>query len=127
MKIETRIIIRSLRNFLARPEVENKMLTAVMPVDAKLGDLSGKEVEIPLTSVFQGLTNKLSYKEMAKVLDENNDVVIIFLEELANELDGYSPLVDKSSVPFKDREEAVDNVANELEGDFDDSKDEQKE
>ena len=127
MKIETRIIIRSLRNFLARPEVENKMLTAVMPVDAKLGDLSGKEVEIPLTSVFQGLTNKLSYKEMAKVLDENNDVVIIFLEELANELDGYSPLVDKSGVPFKDREEAVSNVANELEGDFDDSKDEQKE
>ena len=125
--IETKIILRALRNFLARPEVENKMLTAVMPVDAKLGDLSGKEVEIPLNSVFQGLTNKLSFQEMAKVLDENNDVVVIFLEEFANELDGYSPAVDKSGVPFKDRERAVDSVANELDGDFDDSEDEQKE
>lgn len=127
MKIETKIILRSLRNFLAREEVENKMLTAVMPVDAKLGDLSGKEVEIPLSSVFQGLTNKLSFKEMAKVLDENNDVVIIFLEELSNELDGYSPAVAKSNVPFKDREKAVDNVVTELDGEFIDSKDEQKE
>ena len=127
MKIETRIIIRSLRNFLARPEVENKMLTAVMPVDAKLGDLSGKEVDVPLTSVFQGLTNKLSFKEMAKVLDDNNDVVIIFLEEFASELDGYSPAVDKSSVPFKDRERAVDSVVHELDGDFSDGENEQKE
>jgi hypothetical protein len=127
MKIETKIILRSLRNFLARPEVKNKMLTAVMPVDAKLGDLSGKEVEVPLESVFQGLTNKLSFKEMAKVLDENNDVVIIFLEEMANELDGYSSAVNKSDVPFKDRERAVDDVANELEGDFSDSEDGQKE
>jgi hypothetical protein len=122
--IETKIILRALRNFLSRPEVENKTLTAVMPVDAKLGNLSGKEVEIPLTSVFQGMTNKLSFKEMAKVLDENNDVVIIFLEEFANELDGYSPAVDKSAVPFKDRERAVDDVASELEGDFSDSEDE---
>jgi len=119
MKTETRIILRSLRNFLARKEVENKMLTAVMPTDAKLGDLSGKEVEIPLSSVFQGLTNKLSFNEMAKVLDENNDVVIVFLEELSSELDGYSPVVAKSSIPFKTREEKVDNVAKELDGDFD--------
>lgn len=119
MKTETRIILRSLRNFLAREEVENKMLTTVMPKDAKLGDLSGKEVEIPLSSVFQGLTNKLSFNEMAKVLDENNDVVVVFLEELASELDGYSPIVAKSSTPFKTREEKVDNVAKEIGGDFD--------
>ena len=120
MKVETRILLRALRNFLARPEIENKMLTAVMPNDAKLGDLAGKEVEVPLNSVFQGLTNKLSFKEMAKVLDENNDVVIIFLEELYNELDGYAPIVDKYGVPIKDREKEVSDIADGLmhEGDF---------
>jgi len=119
MKTETRIILRSLRNFLDRKEVENKMLTAVMPKDAKLGNLSGKEVEIPLSSVFQGLTNKLSFEEMAKVLDENNDVVIVFLEELAGELDGYVSSVDRSSIPFKDREKDVSDVVKTLSGDSD--------
>jgi len=111
MEVETRILLTALRNFLDRPEVKDKTMTAVMPVNPKLGDLSGKIVDVPLTSVFQGLTNKLSFTDMAKTLDDNNDVVRIFIEELSNELQGYTPSVEDSDVSFKDRGKAVDAVA----------------
>ncbi len=114
MKNETRIILTAFRNFLDRPEIKDKMLTAVMPVDAKLGDLSGKEVEVPLSSVFQGITHKLSFRDMAKALDDNNDVVVVFLEELSTELKGYVPPIAGQSIPIKDREKEVKTISKEL-------------
>jgi transcription antitermination factor NusA-like protein len=122
MKNETRLILTVFRNFMDRPEIKDREITAQMPVDARLGDISGKEVEIPMTSVFQGMTNKLSFTEMAKVLDENNEVVSIFLEEMCVELDGYAPAVDEPGISIKDKGEAVDKVANELEGEFNEDK-----
>ena len=117
MMNETRIILTALRNFLDRPEIKDKLLTAVMPVDAKLGDLSGKEVEIPLSSVFQGITHKLSFSDMAKSLDDNNDVVIVFLDELSRELKDYIPPIEKQFVPIKDRDEAVKGLSRSLKAD----------
>jgi len=114
MKEETRILLTALRNFLDRPEVKDKVLTAVMPVDAKLGNLSGKEVDVPFSSVFQGITNKLSFSDMARSLDDNNDVVIIFLDELSRELKDYMPPIEKQSVPIKDRDEAVKSLSRNL-------------
>jgi len=116
MEIETRILLTALRNFLDRDEVKDKKITAVMPVNPKLGDLSGKVVEIPLTSVFQGLTNKLSFTDMSKTLDDNNDVVRIFIEELSNELQGYTPPVEDDDVSIKDKKKAVDVMAEDLSG-----------
>lgn len=121
MKTETKIILKALRNFLDRPEVKNKMLTAKMPVNPKLGDLSGKEVEIPLTSVFQGLTHKIGFDEMAKVFDENNDVVCIFLEELANELQDYVPPTEESGVSIENKEKEVNEISEGLKGGSDES------
>jgi len=121
MEVETRILITALRNFLDRPEVKDKKITAVMPVNPRLGDLSGKVVEIPLTSVFQGLTNKLSYKDMAKTLDDNNDVVRIFIEELSDGLQDYTPSVEDADVSLKDRKHIVDDVADVLTSGVDDS------
>ena len=121
MKTETRIILTALRNFLARPEVKNKKLVAQMPVDIKLGDLSGKLVEIPLTSVFQGMTHKIGFDEMAKVFDENNDVVCIFLEELSNELQDYVPPKEEPGVSIEDKEREVSNISNDLKGSSDES------
>ena len=121
MKVETKIILTALRNFLDRPEVKNKKLTAQMPVNPKLGNLSGKECEIPLTSVFQGLTHKIGFEDMAKVFDENNDVVCIFLEELSNELKDYVPTIDEPGVSIEDKEKEVSNISEELKGSSDES------
>jgi len=121
MEVETRILLTALRNFLDRNEVKDKKITAVMPVNPKLGDLSGKVVDIPLTSVFQGLTNKLSFTDMAKTLDDNNDVVRIFIEELSNELQDYTPPVEDADVSIKDRKKIVDDVAEVLSSGVDDS------
>ena len=114
MKNETRVILTAFRNFLNRQEIKDKMLTAVMPKDARLGDLSGKEVEVPLTTVFQGMTNKMSFKDMAKVLDDNNDVVCIFLDELSNGLQGYVPPIEVADVPIKDKEKKVKDISKDL-------------
>ena len=111
MKVETRILLTALRNFLDRPEIKDKKITAMMPVNPRFGDLSGKEVEMPLTSVFQGLTNKLAFADMAKTLDDNNDVVRIFIEELSNELQGYTPPVEDADVSIKEKKQIVDDVA----------------
>jgi len=116
MKTETRIILTAFRNFLDRQEIKDKMLTAVMPKDARLGDLSGKEVEVPLSTVFQGMTHKLSFTDMAKVLDDNNDVVCIFLEELSNGLQTYVPPVEDSGVSIKDKEKKVKDISKDLKG-----------
>lgn len=126
MKQETRIILSTLRNFLDRPEIKNKTAVATMPVDAKLGNLSGKEVEIPLTSVFQGLFNKVSFKQMAETLDENNEIVAIFIEELTNELRDYIPPTEP--VPIKEKDDAVKDISSGLKDDRDDNddKDEQR-
>jgi len=121
MEVETRILLTALRNFLDRPEVKDKKMTAVMPVNPKLGDLSGKTVEIPMTSVFQGLTNKLSFTDMAKTLDDNNDVVRIFIEELSNELKDYTPSVEDADVSIKEKKKIVDDVADVLTSGVDDS------
>jgi len=118
MKQETRIILSALRNFLDRPEIKNKTAVATMPVDAKLGNLSGKEVEIPMTSVFQGLFNKVSFKQMAETLDANSDIVAIFLVELTNELKDYIPPTE--SVPIKEKDDAVKDISSGLKGDSDD-------
>lgn len=117
MEVETRILLTALRNFLDRPEVKDKTMTAVMPVNPRLGDLSGKTVDVPLTSVFQGLTNKLSFTDMAKTLDDNNDVVRIFIEELSNELQGYTPPIEDSGVSIKEKKKIVDDVAEDLSSD----------
>jgi len=114
MKNETRIILTAFRNFLDRQEVKDKMLTATMPVDARLGDLSGKEVEVPLSTVFQGMTHKLSFKDMAKVLDDNNDVVCVFLEELCSGLQGYVPPVEEPAISIKNKEEEVKGISKDL-------------
>jgi len=114
MKNETRVILTAFRNFLDRQEIKDKMLTAVMPKDARLGDLSGKEVEIPLSTVFQGMTNKLSFTDMAKVLDDNNDVVCIFLEELANGLQDYVPPTEEPDVSIKTKEKEVKDISKDL-------------
>lgn len=121
MKTETKIILNALCNFLDRPEVRNKKLTAQMPVDIKLGDLSGKLVEIPILSLFQGMTHKIGFDEMSKVFDENNDVVCIFLEELSNELQDYVPPTEDSGVSIEDKDKEVGNISNELKGDSDKS------
>lgn len=123
MEVETKIILTALRNFLDRDEVKNKKITAKMPNDPRLGDLSGKEVEMPLTTVFQGLTHKIGFKDMAKVLDENYTIVRIFLVELRSELDAYLPFVEDSDVSIKDKGKAVDDVADDLSSDVDDSSD----
>ena len=114
MEEETRIILTALRNFLARPEVKDKTISAVMPGDARLGDLSGKEVEIPLSSVFQGLTHKIGFGDMAKVLDENNDVVVVFLEELSNELRDYVPATEEANVSIKSKENKIKSISKDL-------------
>ena len=114
MKNETRIILTAFRNFLARQEIKDKMLTATMPPDAKFGNLAGKEVEVPLSTVFQGMTNKLSFKDMAKVLDENNDVVCVFLSELASGLQGYVPPLEEPVVSIETKERDVKNISNDL-------------
>lgn len=116
MKNETRIILTAFRNFLARQEIKDKMLTAVMPKDARLGDLSGKEVEVPLSTVFQGMTHKLSFEDMAKVLDDNNDVVCIFLEELFDGLHGYIPPTEEPDVSIKTKEKEVKDISKDLKG-----------
>lgn len=121
MEVETRILITALRNFLDRQEVRDKKITAVMPVNPKLGDLSGKVVEIPMTSVFQGLTNKLSFADMAKTLDDNNDVVRIFIEELSNGLQDYTPPIEDADVSIKEKKKIVDDVAEVLTSGVDDS------
>jgi hypothetical protein len=118
MKQETRIILSALRNFLDRPEIKGKTVVATMPADARLGDLSGKDVDIPLTSVFQGLFNKVSFKQMAEILDANNDVVAIFIEELSNELKSYVPITE--SVSIKTKEKEVKDISTGLKGDVDD-------
>lgn len=114
MKNETRIILTAFRNFLDRQEIKDKMLTAVMPVDARLGDLSGKEVTIPLSTVFQGMTHKLSFKDMGKVLDDNNDVVCVFLEEMANGLHNYVPPVEEPEVSLRTKEKEVKDISKDL-------------
>lgn len=121
MKVETKIILTALRNFLDRPEVKDKKITAQMPVNPKLGNLSGKLVEIPLTSVFQGMTHKIGFADMAKVFDENNDVVCIFLEELSNELQDYVPPVEEPGVSIESKEKEVDDISKGLKGDSDES------
>ena len=121
MKTETRIILTALRNFLDRDEVKNKMITAQMPTDPRLGDLSGKLVEMPLTTVFQGMTHKVAFKDMAKTLDDNNDVVCIFLEELSNGLQDYVPPIEDSDVSIESKEKEVDNISKDLKGDSDET------
>lgn len=127
MKNETRIIMTALRNFLVRPEVKDKQLTAVMPNNAKFGDMAGKEVEIPLTSVFQGLLHKLSFEDMATTLDDNNDVVCIFLEELSNELQGYVPPTEEPGVSVKSKEQEVKNISDDLKSSDSDEDEQRKE
>ncbi len=124
MKTETRIILTALRNFLDRDDVKNRKVTAKMPNDVRLGDLSGKEVEVPLESFFQGLTHKVAFSDMAKTLDENNDIVCIFLEEFCNELSGYKPPVEDTNVSIEDKEKEVDNISKDLKGDSSEHKDE---
>jgi len=114
MKNETRIVLTAFRNFLDRQEVKDKMVTATMPVDARLGDLSGKEVDVPLSTVFQGMTSKLSFKDMAKVLDDNNDVVCVFLEELSCGLQNYVPPVEEPEVSIENKEMDVKNISEDL-------------
>ena len=114
MKNETRIILTAFRNFLDRQEIKDKMLTAVMPNDARLGDLAGKEVEVPLSTVFQGMTHKLSFKDMAKVLDDNNGVVCVFLEELCDGLHDYVPPTEEPDVSIKTKEKKVIDISKDL-------------
>ena len=115
MKNETRIILTAFRNFLDRQEIKDKVVTAVMPVDARLGNLSGKEVEVPLSTVFQGMTNKMSFTDMAKVLDDNNDTVCVFLEELSNGLQSYVPLIEEpDEVSIKVKEKEVKDISKDL-------------
>jgi hypothetical protein len=121
MKNETKILLVALRNFLARPEVKNKKLVATMPVDPRLGDMSGKAVDVPLESVLQGLLHKLSFKDMTKTLDENNDVVAVFLSELYKSFKKYY-VPDKSVIGNIDKEKHVDALAdNIIDGEFNES------
>lgn len=114
MEVETRILLTAFRNFLDRDDIKNKMITAQMPVNPKLGNLSGKLVEIPMTSVFQGLTHKLGFEEMAKVLDENNKVVHVFIEELNKQLQKHAKHIEDSTVSIEKKDEEVANISNEL-------------
>lgn len=118
MKNETKILLVALRNFLVRPEVKNKKLIATMPVDPRLGDMSGKAVDVPLESILQGLLHKLSFKDMAKTLDENNDVVKVFLSELYKSFKKYY-VPDGSVTGTIDKEKHVDELAdNIIDGEF---------
>lgn len=91
MKEETKIVLKTLRDFLASDELKRVVKPVTLPnIDKVPKALRGKTIPVPLhVALNEFFKRKVDPKWLATILDQYSDVVAIFLMYMKKNLSGW--------------------------------------
>ena len=89
MKEETAVIIRALKAFMLRKDVIERTIQGKAEGKGVPKAYRGKDVQMPLGALLQGIFHRMPVKQIADTLDNNTEVVEAFLDELYITLESY--------------------------------------